>query len=80
MQQLTHHDIVRLLGDMNDHSIVEILETGANMEQLEEAAAWLAGENDVMGDARLPLEGTAARVYDILIRDIELARQAEAER
>jgi hypothetical protein len=80
MQQPTHHDIIRLLGDMNDHSIVEILETGANMEQLEEAAAWLQGENDVMGDARLPLEGPAARVYDILIRDQELARQADAER
>lgn len=80
MQQPTHKDIVALFGDMTDHSIVEILESGANMEQLEEAAAWLAGENDVMGDARLPLEGPAARVYDILIRDQQLARQAEAER
>lgn len=80
MQQPTHHDLVRLFGDISDHSVVEILETGANMEQLEEAAAWLAGENDVMGDARLPLEGAAARVYDILIRDQEPARRSEAER
>ena len=80
MRQPTHHDIVRLFGQLTDHSIVEILETGANTEQLEEAAAWLAGENDVMGDARLPLEGPAARVYDILIRDPELTRQAEADR
>jgi hypothetical protein len=80
MQQPTHHDLVRLFGDISDHSVVEILETGANIEQLEEAAAWLAGENDVMGDARLPLGGPAARVYDILVRDPELTRQTEAER
>jgi hypothetical protein len=80
MQQLTHRDIVRLFGDLNDHVVVEILEAGANLEQLEEAAAWLEGENDLMGDARLPLEGPAARVYGILVRDRELVRQGEGER
>ena len=80
MQQPTHHDIIQLFGDISDHRVVEILETGANLEQLEEAAARLSGQDDVMGDARIPLEGAAARVYDILIRDQELARQIEAER
>lgn len=80
MRQPTHHDIIQLFGEISDHRIVEILETGANLEQLEEAAARLKGQDDVMGDARIPLVGEAAQVYDILIQDQELARQIEAER
>ena len=75
MQQPTPDDVIRLLGDLSDHMVVEILETGANLEQLEEAAAWLIGESDVMGDARIPLTGPAAQVYDILIRDERLAHE-----
>lgn len=80
MRQPTHKDIIALFGEMTDHSVVEILETGANLEQLEEAAAWLAGETDVMEGAQLPLQGPAARVYDIAVRDPEIMRQAEADR
>ncbi len=80
MRQPTHHDIIQLFGEISDHRILEILETGANLEQLEEAAARLKGQDDVMGDARIPLVGEAAQVYDILIQDQELARQIEAER
>jgi hypothetical protein len=65
----TRDDVVHLLGDISDHKVVEILETGATLEQLEEAAAWLAGESDVMGEERLPLTGAAAKVYDIIARD-----------
>ncbi len=80
MQQPTQNDVVRLLGDMSDHKVVEILETGATIEHLEEAAAWLSGEDDIMGEARIPLKGVAASVYQILIRDEELARQIDSER
>lgn len=80
MQCPTHHEIIQLFGDLTDHRVVEILETGANMQQLEEAAARLRGQDDVMGEARIPLDGPAALVYDILIRDEEFARRIEAER
>jgi len=65
----TRDDVIHLLGDISDHKVVEILETGATLEQLEEAAAWLAGESDVMGEERLPLTGASAKVYDIIARD-----------
>lgn len=80
MRQPTHKDIIALFGKMTDQSIVEILETGANLEQLEEAAAWLAGETDVMEGAQLPLQGPAARAYDIAVRDPETMRQPDPER
>ncbi|HSM40403.1 MAG TPA: hypothetical protein VK862_06605 [Afifellaceae bacterium] len=79
MRQPTHGDIVSLFGELSDHTIVEILETRANLEQLEEAAAWLSGETDVMGEARLPLEGPAARVYDIIRRDPEFENRSGQE-
>ena len=65
----TRDDVIHLLGDVSDHKVVEILETGTTLEQLEEAAAWLAGESDVMGEERLPLTGAAAKVYEIIARD-----------
>ena len=65
----TRDDVIHLLGDISDHKVVEILETGATLEQLEEAAAWLAGESDVMGEERLPLTGAAAKAYEIIARD-----------
>ncbi len=80
MRRPTHHEIIQLFGDLTDHRVVEILETGANMEQLEEAAARLRGQDDVLGEARIPLDGPAAQVYDILIRDEEFARRIEEER
>ena len=76
-QQITRGDVIHLFGEVNDHRVVEILKTGANLEELEETAAWLAGESDVMGEARLPLTGRAGQVYEILARDKEWARQRE---
>ncbi len=68
----TRDDVVHLLGDISDHKVVEILGTGATLEELEEAAAWLAGESDVMGEERLPLAGAAAKVYEIIARNEEM--------
>jgi len=76
----TRDDVIHLLGDISDHKVVEILETGATLEQLEEAAAWLAGESDVMGEERLPLTGAAAKVYDIIARDELPVRERDVPR
>ena len=73
----TRDDVIHLLGDINDHKVVEILETGASLEELEEAAAWLAGESDVMGEERLPLTGAAGIVYEIIARDELPERERE---
>jgi hypothetical protein len=80
MKTPTRDDVIHLLGDISDHKVVEILETRATLEQLEEAAAWLAGESDVMGEERLPLTGAAAKVYDIIARDELPERQRDVPR
>ena len=62
----TYDDIKRLLGTLDDHAIAEIEATGATMTELEEVAALLAQETDVMGDLRRTLSGRAATVYNLL--------------
>jgi len=66
--KVTHDDVVKLFGEISDHTVVEILEVNPSYSDLEEVAMLLAQEDDVMGDLRRPLDGAAARVYDILIK------------
>ena len=65
---VTHDEIVHLFGEISDHTIVEILEVNPSYKELEEVAMHLANASDVMGELRRPLEGRAARVFDVLIR------------
>ncbi len=64
---LTHDDVVSVVGRLADAKIAEIIATGATLDEVEEAMAFASGENDVMGDLRLPAVGRVAEVYDILV-------------
>lgn len=64
----TYEEIRRLLGDLDDHTIAEIESSGVTMTELEEVAAFLAQETDVMGDLRRKLSGQALMVYNLLQR------------
>jgi hypothetical protein len=65
-RELTLQDVRAIVGDLDDAKTAALLATDATPEELEEAAAWAAGESDVMGDLERPLEGVVARLYDIL--------------
>ncbi len=65
----THEDLVRLFGQIDDHSAAEILALRPSLEDLEEAAAYVAGESDVMGEERHPLASIVASVYEVITRD-----------
>lgn len=71
----TDKDVRRLFGDVEDDVVVEILAAAARIEDLEDAAAYLEGESDVMGEQRHPLSGRVAIVYEIVSRG--LRRRAE---
>jgi hypothetical protein len=64
-------EVKRLFGDIDAHNIVEIIESGATMTELEEVAAHLADETDVMGQLERPLTGRALRIFELLRRDDE---------
>lgn len=66
---LTRGRILHIVGDIDDAKVAAIERLGASLEELEEAVAWASGETDVMGEARLPLTGRVAELYDILSAD-----------
>ncbi|MBK0399791.1 hypothetical protein H0I76_11370 [Limibaculum sp. M0105] len=67
----THDDIKRLFGEIDEHKMAEIIAGGASMAELEEVAAHLAAQTDVMGKLGRPLTGRALRIYELLRRDEE---------
>lgn len=74
----TRDDVVRLFGEIPNHGVVDILDAGPTMAQLEEVSMWLAEEDDVMGEARKPLTTVPARILDVLMRyqgDLEDERE-----
>lgn len=73
-------DVVRLLGKISDHSIVEILGQNPSLSELEVVALYLAQENDVMGKAREPLAGRAARIHEIVVRDAAYMEPEDEDR
>ncbi len=74
---LTHEAILRIAGDISDAKAAAVEATGATLEELEEAAVWAMGENDVMGRLRLPLSGRIAELYDILTADEDYGNERD---
>ncbi len=68
---LTKDDMTQLCGDIQEWKVAAILTSGARAQGLELALAWVYGESDVAGAARLPLKGRAAELYEILVGDQE---------
>lgn len=64
-----HADIIHLFGPLSDHLSKEIMELQPTPAEMEVAAAWIAGMTDVLGEARTPLTGKAARICEIVSRD-----------
>lgn len=65
----TRADVLRICGELIDWKVQAIIASGASVEEIEVAAAWAEGADDVMGEARKPLAGNVAKVYDILTAD-----------
>jgi len=67
--KVTHADVVRIAGPIEDERIAMILAAAPTAEELEEAVVWAAGEGDVVGKLERPLSGTVAELYAILTTD-----------
>jgi hypothetical protein len=67
--KVTHEDVARIAGPIEDERIVMILAAEPTAEELEEAVAWAAGEGDIVGKLERPLSGTVAELYAILTTD-----------
>ena len=68
---MTRHDVVSVLGAVDDVTIAQIVATGASLEELREAWAWAFGDEALMSQGR-PLPGTrVAALIDLIEPDDE---------
>lgn len=70
-------EIRQLVGDVADHTIIEILQAQPTIAELEVAAIYARGEMRASVAADHGLSGTSAIIYDVLIQD-DIYRSDEA--
>ena len=66
MQPLTRKDVTAALGDLDDITVVEILNSGATIDELAEAQAWLANDEPLMNIGKPLAAGRVGRLVDLL--------------
>lgn len=66
MQHLSRDDVTRAVGSADDVTIAEIIGTGATVEELAEAQAWLANDEPMINDLRPLAQGRVRALVDIL--------------
>lgn len=64
---ITKDDVRRILGDVDDAVVHDLLHAEISANDLEHAYEWATGQNEVIDVDRRPLEGKAAVAYDILM-------------
>ena len=78
--RLTREEVTRIVGRIDDAKAVAIIESGASLQELEQAAAWAEGESDVMGEARAHASPTVIAVYEILTAEEKFPEDRESRR
>jgi len=66
MTQLTRKDVANAIGEADDVTIANIIATGATVDELAEAQAWLANDEPMMNAGRPLATGRVRELVDIL--------------
>lgn len=66
---LNREDVLRLVGDIDDATIAEILSTGATYAEIEQALKWVGAAAETPGLDSEGLTPTAELICDILLSD-----------
>ncbi len=64
-------DLARILGDLDDAQITEILMLQPTLAEVEQAALWVEGEGEVLSASGHTLSGVVAEIVDIVTADEE---------
>lgn len=67
----TGDDVRRLIGDIDERKVLDILALHPTIAEIEQAVLWASGDGDILAKGGHPLSGTAAEVLDILSADEE---------
>jgi hypothetical protein len=66
VRRVTRDDVIRAVGSADDAAIAEIIGTGATVDELAEAQAWLANDEPLMNTGRPLATGRVRQLVDIL--------------
>jgi hypothetical protein len=72
MKRVTRDDVTKTVGRADDVTIAEIIGTGATVEELAEAQAWIANDEPLMNAGR-PLPGGRVRELIDILAELEPA-------
>lgn len=63
---ITREDVARVVGGADDVTIAQIIGTGATVDELAEAQAWLANDEPMLNAGRPLATGRVRELIDIL--------------
>ncbi len=66
MTRLTRDDVIKAVGRVDDVTIAEIIGTGATVDELAEAQAWIVNDDPLMNAGKPLAEGRVRELIDIL--------------
>lgn len=66
MRRLTRDDVTKAISGADDVTIAQIIGTGATVDELAEAQAWLANDEPMINDGRPLAHGRVRDLVDIL--------------
>jgi hypothetical protein len=66
MNRITRDDVTAAIGQVDDVTIAEIMGTGATVEELAEAKAWIANDEPLMNIGKPLATGRVRELVDIL--------------
>jgi hypothetical protein len=75
-RRITRDDIIQAIGPVDDVTIAKIIATGATIDELTEAQAWLANDEPMLNAGRPLAQGRSRELVDIL-SDIESEEEEE---
>ena len=65
-ERITRDDVIKAIGAADDVTIAQIIATGATVEELAEAQAWLANDEPLLNSGRPLATGRVRELVDIL--------------
>jgi hypothetical protein len=66
MTRIAREDVIRTFGDIDDALIAEIIGTGATVEEMTEAQAWIDNDEALMNAGRPLPNGRVGELVDML--------------
>jgi hypothetical protein len=66
MNRITRDDVTAAIGQADDVTIAEIIGTGATVEELAEAQAWIANDEPLLNAGKPLATGRVRELIDIL--------------